>query len=282
MFEQLLSINGVIPFTLALVILSAYFGFLYIPKIISTFKRFRQRPPVIKKYWYFVAPFSFSLIILYSGLFFLIEDNVKIELYINVLNQFSTLVFAIFIGYFSFLQVIENRADKLKNEAHNYLHPSIKDYARAVKNFEDIVAIEPNDFYNLANLLETYLIQKDFQSFHVRMDHLKKCIFTPKDNLVYYYVMILYFLLKGHHDDADLYVNELIQYTKANSEITMNWNFGDFKSSDTYSNSLKTESDGRRKFDNLLKYITKTMSAEDRAIFEAGDYILRTPVVPVQ
>lgn len=278
MVEQLNILKDYLFPLTAFAVLSALVGYLYIPKLVSVAKKFKQRPPVIKKYWYFVIPFTVILVALYSCLFAFVDDS-KVELYTNVLNQFSTLAFAVFIGYFSFLQVIENRADKLKTEAHQYLSPGVRDYARAVKTFEEIVSIEPNDFFNLANLLEAYLMQKDFQSFDSRIGNLEKCIFTSKDKLIYYYILILYYLLKGHHDDADRYILELVQYTRANSEITMNWNFGDFKKSDAYSSGLRAESDSRRKFDNVIAYISKVMTPENRTNFETGDYILRVPTV---
>lgn len=264
-----------------LIVASACIGYVVIPRIFSAIKTLKQKPPTIKRYWYFVIPFFILLITSYMVLLNFYFQDQKLNLYTDILNQISALIFAIFIGYFSFLQVIQNRADKLKQEGTHYLNPRNRDYARAIKTFEEIVSIEPNDFHNIANLLEAYLIKKDFKSFETHRNHFKKCLFSDKDELVYQYVMILYYFLRGHNVDADRHIAELVDFTRKNPEVTINWNFGDFTSSPTYTDSLEAGTDVRLKFDNVLSYLNKNMSAENVVRFESGDYTLRVPTPTV-
>ena len=261
-------------------LLCACVGYLLLPKFFGGLYKLAKKPAIIKKYWYFVIPFSFVAVATYWLVLSIYINDQKLDIYINILNHASGLTFAIFVGYFSFLAVNQSRVDKLKVEAIQYL--AHKDYTRAIKNFEEVASSEPNDFQNLANLLEGYLITKDFKSFDNSKDHFKKLIFSKdKDHLVYHYLMILSYLLKGHVVDADRHIAELINFKTQNQDTTVTWHFGDLTTSKVYTTDLKDGTESKSKLNNVLDYLQGKMDQGKADRFEGGDYILTESVLPL-
>src|SRR5688572_12672922 len=72
-----------------------------------------SKASLIKKYWYFVVPFSILVVGAYCLAFIFVPEN-RLGDILELINNLSTLIFGIFVGYFAFLQVIEGRVDKLK------------------------------------------------------------------------------------------------------------------------------------------------------------------------
>jgi hypothetical protein len=70
----------------------------------NVYNKFSNKAPLIKKYWYFVAPFSLITGILFVAIFRYASDA-RMDMYISALGQVATLIFAIFAGYLAFLQL---------------------------------------------------------------------------------------------------------------------------------------------------------------------------------
>ena len=80
-------------------------------------KRFRERAPIIKKYWLFVAPYVLLEILAYLvvGLYF--NNGVNDEVNYTLIGQISATIFAIFVGYIAFSEFGESKFDKLVESA---------------------------------------------------------------------------------------------------------------------------------------------------------------------
>ena len=231
------------------------------------YKDFVSRTPIIRRYWSFVLIFCVILLVTYL-LVFKYSPKSEIEIYLNVISPVATLVFAIFIGYFAFLQLVESRMTTLKQEGFNYLKQ--KGYARAVKIYEQVASIDVKNFYNMAELLEIYLFQKDFTKFDEKISLLRKNTLDERDSLILFYLKISRYLLKENLLEAKEEINKLIIFSKKNPRFFNIWDFSDMRSSATYTNL----SDGEVKkiLDNLIQYLSASMSPENKTKFENGNY----------
>jgi len=156
----------------------------------------------------------------------------------------------------------------LKQEGFNYLKQ--KGYARAVKIYEQVASIDVKNFYNMAELLEIYLFQKDFTKFDEKISLLRKNTLDERDSLILFYLKISRYLLKENLLEAKEEINKLIIFSKKNPRFFNIWDFSDMRSSATYTNL----SDGEVKkiLDNLIQYLSASMSPENKTKFENGNY----------
>lgn len=250
-------------------LLGIFFTILLKEKVVSWYKRFISIAPTIRKYWVFVIIFSVLVITSYIFIFIKSPNNNWLNTNLTVLGQISALVFAIFVGYFAFLQVVENRIGKLKEEGFRYFKE--KAYSRAIKNYEEIHSIDAKNFNNLAELLELYLIQKDFEKFNKKILLLEEDILDKRDNLIFLYLQIIAELIKEHIAEGKEKILLMIEFQKKNRDTRINWDFSDIKMCPAY-NTLT--GDTKKYFDNTVKYLTVGMGEEEKTKFENGDYLI--------
>ena len=193
----------------------------------------------------------------------------ELNTYINIVGQVTALVFAIFVGYFAFLQVIENRIDKLQDEG--YTHFKAKDYSRATKIYEQVFSINTKNFSALSNLLELYLCQRDFEKVKSKLNFLEKSTLDQRDHLVVFYIKIASFILQEYPAEAKTVIIKLIDFKKNNRSLVINWQFNDIKQSPAYTS---IEENFQKLFNNVTLYLQNGFSPEDLDKFEAGNYYL--------
>lgn len=238
-------------------------------KFIGIYKRFTSVAPTIRKYWFFVVVFCFIVVISYILIFIKSDNNEQLNTNLTILGQVSALIFAIFVGYFAFLQVVENRIGKLKEDGFRYFKE--KAYSRATKIYEEVHSIDTTNFNNLAELLELYIIQKDFEKFNKKIVVLEGNILDKKDKLILLYLQIIFELIKEHISEAKEKIALLVEFQKLNRDVRINWDFSDIKMCSVYL-SLGN-SDTKKYFDNSIKYLIQGMSEEEKIKFENGDYL---------
>lgn len=243
--------------------------FLFLRKpIINYYVRFKSKTPTIRKYWIFVVLFLISISVAYILVFKLSSNKESLNISINILGQIASLIFAIFVGYFAFLQVIENRVDKLKEDGLR--HFKERAYPRATKIYEEIHSISPGNFNILADLLELYLIQRDFDKFDKKITLLEKESLDKKDDLMVLYLKIAKNLVKEHIADVRNDIDALVELRRKHKGILIGWDFNDIKTSECYPKT----GDAKLIFDNLISYLTN-MTEEKKAIFESGEYTIQ-------
>ncbi|PJE76724.1 hypothetical protein COV05_03080 [Candidatus Uhrbacteria bacterium CG10_big_fil_rev_8_21_14_0_10_48_16] len=237
------------------------------------FLRFFAQLLIVKGYWKFVLPFFLFSVLAYFMVLNYAEEFL-IDRYISILSHFVTLVFAIFVGYFAFLQVAENRLEKFKEEGLR--HISQKSWARAKKYYEKIYVIDPTDFGSLANLLEVYLMLSDYNSFNEKISHLEKEVEDKQDKIIIYYLKVAKPLLQQDLGTAKSELGDCISFIKDNPELLVkfSWNFGDIKQSDVYKG---LDGESKKIFDNFVQYLTRSLGEENKAKFEKADYVLEEP-----
>lgn len=238
-------------------------------KVNELYKSFVSVTPVIRKYWVFIIVFCLLVLAPYILIFIKSPNNDWLDTNLTVLGQISALIFAIFVGYFAFLQVVENRIGKLKEEGFRYFKE--KAYSRAIKIYEEVYSIDIRNFNNLAELLELYLIQKDFEKFNRKITLLEKGILDKRDKLILFYLQIMAELLKEHISEAKEKILITTEFQKQNRDVRISWDFSDIKMCPAYS---LLAGDTKKYFDNTIKYLTALLNEEERTKFESGDYLI--------
>lgn len=240
-------------------------------RIKHLFKSFYNKAPLIKKYWVFVVPFSLGSLIAYALVVFLSSPE-NLDTNLILLNQATTLLFAIFVGYFAFQQVVEYRLDKLKEQANLYFkQPS---YLRAIQYYEEAYSINPKDFSLLAELLEVYLCIGGFKNFDEKISRLEKLIVEDYEKSTVAYLKICEHLFKQDLGSAKTELKSYIDLVQKDPEVLeqFRWDFSDIRKCD-----LCKELDGDVKtiFENLVNYLHKNLDEEKKKRFETGDYLLK-------
>lgn len=234
-------------------------------------RSFFNKAPLIKKYWIFVVPFILVSIIVYTLVIYL-SPKESLGNNLTILNQATTLIFAIFVGYFAFQQVIEYRLDKLKEQANLYFkQPS---YLRAIQYYEEAYAIDPKDFSLLAELLEVYLCIGEFKKFDEKIGRLEKLIVEDYEKSTVAYLKVCEHLLKQDLGSVKTELKSYIDLVQKNPEVLerFRWDFSDICKCDSYKN---LEGDVKAIFDNLVSYLNKKLDEDKKKRYENGDYILK-------
>jgi tetratricopeptide (TPR) repeat protein len=197
----------------------------------------------------------------------------KINIYASILGQILTLIFAIFVGYFAFLQVVEGRLDKLEERA--YFELKQRSYRRATQYYEEAYIINPKDSSVLSNLLELYLILEDYNNFDEKINQLQRISIEEKEKVALLYLQVAEFLLKQHLHEAKEEIKKLVQFIEKHPMALnhFNWNFSDIQDSEVYK---RINGESKTIFDNLIKYVSRKLSNEQKNNFEKGNY--STPV----
>lgn len=240
-------------------------------KIKRIFKSFYSKAPLIKKYWVFVIPFTLVSLLVYALVVFLSPpENLGNNL--TLLNQATTLLFAIFVGYFAFQQVVEYKLDKLKGQANLYFkQPS---YLRAIQYYEEAYSINPKDFSLLAELLEVYLCIGEFKKFDEKIGRLEKLIVEDYEKSTAAYLKICEHLFKQDLGSAKTELKSYIDLVQKDPEVLeqFRWDFLDIRKCDL---CKKLDGEVKAIFDNLVSYFNKNLDADRKKRFEIGDYLLK-------
>lgn len=234
-------------------------------------KSFYGKAPLIKKYWLFVVPFS---VVSISAYVLTIKSSPSENLANNIslLNQATTIIFAIFAGYFAFQQLVEYRLEKLKEQG--YLYFKQKSYLRAIQYYEEAYAINPKDFSLLAELLEVYLCLGDFKKIDDKINQLEKLIVEDYERSTIAYLRVCKHLFKQDLGSAKAELKSYIELVtkKPATLLLFNWDFSDIRNCEL---CQKLDGEAKTIFDNLVSYLNKRLDEEKKKRFEVGDYILK-------
>ena len=240
--------------------------------VIATYKNFLGRAPLIRKYWQFVIPFTiFSAVAYILVCNYTLAENLAKNL--TILGHWVTLLFAVFIGYFAFLQVEENRFDKLKELGTMYFKNS--SYIRALEAYVAAASINPRDWNMLSEMLETYLAVNDYQNFDEKIILLERCTLEAREKAVLGYLKATRHLLEL---DIGRAKKEIAYCVKSMQECGKSsgrfWSFKEIKESLAYQ---KLVGESKTIFDNLVRYLLQELDEKNRQAFEAENYILNNP-----
>jgi len=227
---------------------------------------FCDKASLIKKYWLFVIPFAIFSIIAY---FFTLKysNQMYIQTNLTILGQALTLIFAIFVGYFAFLQVVENRFEKLREKG--YLYFKRPAYIRAIQLYEEAHSISPKNVSVLSNLIELYLITQSQDKLEKKLKLLGEIVIEDAEKLNFYYLKTARFLFKEELRIAKTELAVLIDFAKRTPLSYVPWQFDDLQKTEIYKHLT---GDAKKILVNLISYISKKLTLEQKNAFEDGNY----------
>lgn len=248
-------------------ILVFIFGLLCSKKIRKLTKKIKnkysQKMQIIQKYCNFVFIFLLLLLITYTLVFKFLNNN-NLPIYISIINHVSALTFAIFIGYFSFIQILENKIEKLNSEA--FLNMKSKNFSRAQKLYENILTINPSHSDALKNLLELYCIQKDFKNFKQKINLFK--VEEKKDVLIKHYLLFIKRFFEGNDGKAERIIKKSIKFKKSFNDPSKFNNFWDFRDILQCDNYKQLTPIRKNIFDGYINYLSGKLNTDEIEKFE--------------
>ncbi len=233
-------------------------------------ERILKGTSTINRYWRLVIIFLLTSCIIGYGVF--VKSN-KQTLYpnLNLFIQIDTLAFAICIGYFAFLQVMEGRFNDFDSKAMVFLRNQ-QQYKRAIKNWKKAHIIREEDFNVLSNLLEVYLFDRQLDEFDSMMPKLIKNSIEKSDRVICDYLQISRYLLVENMGGARVKLKELIKFTQLLPQtLNLDWDFNDMRKSDIYE-KMNDSGEAKKTLKNLMAYLSKDLSRIQHEQFESGDY----------
>jgi hypothetical protein len=257
----------IIAALIVLVLGAVLFGALK-PLVVKVINAFKERAPLIKRYWKLVIPLVGLTAISYVAIYMFAYSEANIAL----VGQISGLILAIIAGYIAFTELGESRFDKLEDSGMEEFREMRLKSARL--KLEEAHAIKPKDLTVLSNLLELYIIEGVYEKFDGKVSHYRRSIIEETDELTILYLLALKELVQDHPKDAKEKIKDIIQYVTLHSRArdTFGWNNKELKQSETYK-SLST--DTKTLADNVLAYINKKLDEDKELRFADGDFILK-------
>lgn len=231
-------------------ILSIIFAKFLTQFIKTLLNKFSTKSPIIKKYWIFIIPFFvFSLILYICILHFSSEKSVDRN--ISLANQLTTMIFAIYAGYLAFLQLVENRIDKLLETAT--IHFRNQRYEKAIKLYEEIISMNSENETAICELLEIYCITKKFKEFENKFLRYKNSKLDKRGKMLEFYFQYLKNIFDGNNGKGKEVIKQTIKFCKKNGLPQILWGFGEVQESSPYKD---LKGDAKIEFDDFLNYIS--------------------------
>lgn len=234
-------------------------------------KKISSRVRLVKTYWRFLIPFLLLVFISYIGVFKFLPREFW-EFGLDMIGQISALIFAVFVGWYAFIQVIEGRVEKWKQQAHQYFIEG--SYTRARDLYEKSFAIDPDDFTNTAELMELYIVTDNERDFDTNLPALFSSAVEDDEKVVLHYLKITKHLLREDLGAARANIADCVKFVQENPGYhqKFTWGFDDLQKSGRYKS---LEGDAKNMLDNTCDYVKKNMSDEVRTRFESGNYTQR-------
>lgn len=231
-------------------------------KIIS---RFRERAPIIKRYWQFVIPY----VILNTIAYVLVGIYSNNETSFNVLGQVSAMILAIFVGYIAFSEFGESKFEKLIESAS--LSVDRREFNSARIKYEEANAIKPKDNAVIGNLLELYLILGMYDLFDAKVKNYMKYSLESSDALTNMYLNALRSLIVEHMRDARQQIKKTIEFVNKNPGIRerFHWSNDEFIASDAY---RVLDISTQKIITNYFAYLRRQLGGSQELRFTEGNY----------
>ncbi len=231
------------------------------------------RLALMKNYWKLVGVFVILVALLFYFVYIFYGKEENFYPILNIVAQLTPWIFAMCIGYYGYIELVENRFNNLQDRGDKALINKL--YLRAINYLEEAHKIKPKDFQALANLLEMYLLLKDFEKFDLKIKSLEKIILEKTERAILFYLKILRFTLVEDLGKTRGLIKELVDFVREGDVVLTpsHWGFGDLQGSDVYLKELKTTGRGNI-LDNVVKYLNRSLSPDDRGQFESSNYEL--------
>lgn len=231
-------------------------------------RRLVRRATLVSRFWFFTIPFALAVIAIYSFIFVRLPRE-SIQPYLTVVGASATLVFAIYVGYLSFRQVAESRAEKLIEIARTYRAQEL--FGRAREALESAHSASPTNQVVLSDLLELLLIQGDYDRFDSHIPRLSDLAVEAHERVHPHMLTAMRYLLVqdlGRARDALLAAVKPMRTCRSKGH-TSGWSFSDIHHAESYK---KLSGDFRKIFDNLELYFSSRLPEDKITRFEGGEF----------
>ena len=191
----------------------------------------------------------------------------------SIIIQLATLVLGGFAAYYALRQLVETRFINLDEAASSELQR--KRYSKAVQKWKEAFYIRP-EANIFTNLTETLLIMEDYDNFdqYIKIsesvEFLKKEIFQEaSDQIILLYLKSTRNLLVKNQGEAEKHINKIVELVKKEGFANLQWNFLDLQTSKPYQDLT---GECKNMLDNLISYLSKTISPTRKSDFEDGNF----------
>lgn len=239
------------------------------------FANLKYQATGLKQYWIFAIPFSIIYFIVCVYIIFSGDYKDSVLSTISNSTQIFILIFAVFVGYFAFLQASEGQFDKIKKEAGKISGGNGK-LTKAKRLYIKAFKINNKESEVLLNLIEVLILldkRQEVANYIKNADLLfeKDECTEDDDRADLLFLKALFSIFTENPSVADQKINELIVFIN-NKGIGINWNYKQIKASTKYSNLA---SDLKTKLDNLLFYLDGKLDVEqEKAFRDDKNYML--------
>lgn len=193
--------------------------------------------------------------------------------FINLLIQTATLVLGIFAAYYALRQLVETRFTGL-DEAAMQEHRRQR-YNRAFNKWREAFYIRPESSV-FTNLCESLLLFGDYETFDKYMTLLdedsslqKNILEENSDKIILLHLKSIRNLLVKNQGEAEKHIAEIISVVQDGGFPNLDWDFLDLSRSQKF---LDLNGECKKIAENLIMYLKKEFTPEQKAIFESGDY----------
>lgn len=263
----------VIGLIIGAIVIIVLFSIIKLKKVKEFFINLKYQANGLKRYWIFVIPF----ILLYITTLVLVLYSSAPQDILNTisnLTQIFILTFAVFVGYFAFLENSENQFEKIKAEAIN-LGRSGK-LLKAKKYYIKANRINSKEQVVLLNLIEILILIDDnteakrFIKFAEQLFEKDDCI-DDGDRTKLLFLKALLSIFNENSRTADDAIEKLVAVAKEIEHKDI-WGYQEIQKSSKFAD-LKGEA--KVKLNNLIFYLEEKLDPEQKKAFEAGtDYSL--------
>lgn len=163
------------------------------------------------------------------------------------------------------------RVNKNREEAERYIKE--RNYFRAALKYEELLIINPNDYYCISNLLEIKLIDCKDEYFQQHIDELQKSVVEPSEKITYYFLKIAQELFLQRIGDAKSQIQLLINYVNKNTEALSEhrWGYPEITTSKRFK---ELTGEAREIFENVIKFLRNSLKGNEKEAFINKDYSL--------
>lgn len=230
-------------------------------------EKFKERAPLVKKYWTFVVPLAMLTAVAYT----IVAIYFYGEIGFSLVGQVSGFLLAIFVGYIAFAEFGESKFDKLKESGMAALNRNEISSAKAL--FEEAHAIKPKEVNLLGNLLEVYVILGFYDKFDAKVKLYEKNVIEDNDKLAVPYLYSLRYLMEQRIGDAEHHISTAIAFVNDKPSVRQRftWSNEELISSDSFE---KLQPSVKKIVKNLFNFLKQRLVSEDEVKFKSGNYEL--------
>lgn len=263
-----MNIWSIIIASIALIVVGAFLYAVLRKPFTSLSNAFKERAPLVKKYWKLVTP----LLVLTAIAYVLVYIFLFSETNVALVGQISGLTLAVIVGYVAFAEFGESRFDKLNDSGMEEFRKLR--FNSALIRLEEAHSIKPKDLGLLSNLLELYIILGLYDKFDGKIAHYRRNEVEDREEVLLLYLITLKEIVQDHPKDAKVKIGDITSYlaTHPQARNTLGWANAELKGSEAYkllSSETKTIAD------NVLAFVTNKLSSGDEQKFLDGNYTLK-------